>query len=115
MAFTDAELAYIDITVGAFVRRRQPEPEIQKEIRYEMTIEGHTVTMWVIRPGWLDRSTESRQGVARFRYTRTRDGWALYWMRADMKWHTYPEVPPSRHLAPLVRAVEEDALCCFFG
>jgi Protein of unknown function (DUF3024). len=54
-------------------------------------------------------------GVARFRYRRTRGSWTLYWMRRDLKWHTYdPEVIPT-DLESLVALVDEDRYGAFFG
>ena len=68
-----------------------------------------------VRPPWDGRGDWTRHGVARFRYFRTRKEWQLYWMRADLKWHAYEPEPPTNDLARLVKVVEEDAYCAFFG
>jgi hypothetical protein len=114
MAFSELELAGIRSTVGAFVDRRQPPPELRDKLRFELEIDGHAVTIWEVRPAWL-RPRESRLGVARFRFTRTRGRWTLYWMRADLKWHSYCGEAPAKSLAELVHIVDEDASFAFFG
>jgi len=114
MAFSEPELALIRSTAGAFVDRRQPPPELLDKLRFEVEIDGHAVTIWEVRPAWM-RPGESRLGVARFRFTRTRGDWTLYWMRRDLKWHAYYNAAPTRSLADLVRIVDEDASCAFFG
>ncbi len=112
MAFSEFELARIQSTVGNLVERRQPPPELRGELRYDLEIKGHAVTIWEVRPAFR-RPGETRLGVARFRFTRTRGAWRLYWMRQDLKWHSYSDETAA--LDKLVAIVDEDAHCASFG
>ena len=58
---------------------------------------------------------ETRMGIARFRFVRSRGVWQLYWMRRDLKWHRYDPAEPTADLAALVAFVEVDEYCAFFG
>jgi len=115
MAFSELELSRIDATVGALCREASPA-EYADQLRFVCEIDGHTVSIWEQRPPWDGSPGEwTSNGVARFRYFRSRDEWQLYWMRADLKWHSYEPAPPTGDLARLVKVVEDDAYCAFFG
>lgn len=115
MAFSELELKRIDATVGELCRRISPA-EYADQLRFVYDIDAHAVSIYEERPPWDGTPGEwTRMGVARFRYFRSRGEWRLYWMRADLKWHVYEPAAPSRDLAELVRVVENDKYCCFFG
>ena len=115
MAFSELDLRRIDKLVGGLCRQNSPA-EYSDELRFVYDVDGHSVSIFEERPPWDGTSGEwTRNGVARFRYFRSRGEWTLYWMRADLKWHIYDEVDSSADLASLVRVVEEDGYCAFFG
>jgi len=115
VAFSEVELKRIDATIGALCRRRSPA-EYADQLRFAYEIDGHSVSILEQRPPW-DGSPSgwTSHGVARFRYFRSRDEWQLYWMRRDMKWHPYEPVTSTKGLARLVKLVEDDEHCAFFG
>ncbi|MCB9662813.1 MAG: DUF3024 domain-containing protein [Alphaproteobacteria bacterium] len=115
MAFTDDELAHIDATVGALVRRRQPPEHLRDKLRLEVEIDGHKVRIVEVRPSYRDPTQETRSGVAQFTYTRTQDRWTLHWKRADAKWHAWKPASHLVTLPALVRIVDEDAHGGFWG
>jgi len=41
--------------------------------------------------------------------------WRVFWMRHDMKWHTYQPVPDVATIEEFVALVREDRNACFFG
>lgn len=115
MAFDELELKRIDNSVGELCRKRA-RPEYRTELEFVYEVEGHSVSIYEVRPDWQDPSKKTKMGVARFRYMRTRREWRLYWMRRDLKWHLYdPEVSISRQLEPLVDVVANDRSGAFFG
>ena len=115
MAFNELELKRIDNCVGGLCRERT-HPEYRAELEFVYEIEGHSVSIYEVRPDWQDASKKTKMGVARFRYTRARGEWRLYWMRRDLKWHLYdPDVSISRQLEPLVDVVAKDRSGAFFG
>jgi hypothetical protein len=114
VAFSEIELKRIDRTVGELCRRISP-PQHADELRFAYDVDGHAVSIFEERPPWDGKGEWTRLGVARFRYFRSRGEWVLYWMRADLKWHLYDPAPPRRDLGTLVRVVDNDEYCAFFG
>ncbi|MDO8987708.1 MAG: DUF3024 domain-containing protein [Coriobacteriia bacterium] len=112
MAFTEPELQAIH---RALEPLSESVPEhVRDRVRIGYEVDGHNVVVFEEHPDWQDPGQWMRSPSARLRYFRSRDEWRLYWMRADLKWHSY-EVPPARRLATLVRHVERDEYGCFFG
>jgi hypothetical protein len=115
MSFSELELKRIDATVGDLCRRASPAEHADK-LRYVYDIDGHAVSLMEERPPWDSTPGDwTRLGIARFRFFRSRGEWQLYWMRADLKWHVYEPIEPTPDLASLVRVVEQDQYCAFFG
>jgi hypothetical protein len=53
--------------------------------------------------------------VAKATYVRTVRRWRVFWLRQDMKWHTYQPVPDVATIEEFVTLVREDRNACFFG
>jgi len=54
-------------------------------------------------------------GIAKFKYVRRIVKWKLYWMRQDLKWHSYEPFPASTRPESLVAEVDKDPHGAFFG
>jgi len=114
MVFAEIELARVDKSVGGLCRRRT-RPEIRDQLRLEYSVQRHDVELFEVRPHWKDPGEELQTPIAKFRFVRTVNEWRLYWMRQDLKWHSYEPFPASPSLNELVDAVYRDEFCCFFG
>ena len=114
MVLAEIELARVDKSVGGLCRRRT-RPEIRDQLRLEYSVQRHDVDLYEVRPHWKDPGEELQTPIAKFRFVRTVNEWRLYWMRQDLKWHSYEPFPASRSLDNLVDAVDRDEFCCFFG
>lgn len=114
MVFAEIELARVDKDVGGLCRRRT-RPEIRDQLRLEYSVQRHDVELFEIRPHWKNPAEELKTPIAKFRYVRTANEWRLYWMRQDLKWHSYEPCAASRNLQDLVDAVDRDEYGCFFG
>ena len=113
MSFNELELKRIDRTVGDLCRRKT-RPEHADQLRFECEINGHTASIWEVRPPWDGVGDRTSMGVARFRFF-SRGVWQLYWMRRDLKWHRYDDIATTPDLAALVAIVEADEYGAFFG
>ena len=114
MAFSEIERKRIDKVVGALCTARSPA-HLRDQIRTEYRVAGHTVDIFEVRPDWQDPTQTMETPCARIRYVRTRNVWRLFWRRADLKWHGYGPLAESARLDVLVREIDNDPFCCFFG
>jgi hypothetical protein len=114
MPFSGIELKHIEKTVGKMCDRRSPA-HLRDQLRMTFEVKGHDVTVHEERPRWNDPQQWSRLPVAKFKYIRKNNVWRLYWMRRDMKWHSYDMQCATKNLEELVKEVDSDPHGAFFG
>ena len=114
VAFDDLELRRIENTVGAMCRRRSPSG-FERELKFVYEVGGLNVSVYEVRPQWDNPLKQTKLGVARFKFVRTRKEWKLDWMRRDLKWYLYDPSQMPKDLEALVKVVDEDRYGAFFG
>jgi len=67
------------------------------------------------RPRFDDSTEWSSEDIAKFRFIKTRGVWALYWPDRDSRWHEYQFLAPTKKFEILLKEVERDPTCIFWG
>jgi hypothetical protein len=115
MPFSELEYKRIEKRVDAFIETRRPPPAIRNKIDLGFRLQGQSVELFEIRPVW-DRPDQKQEfPFAKVTYVKTQNVWKIYWMRADLKWHSYPAAPTVKTLDAFLAVVAEDKHACFFG
>ncbi len=116
MALSEFELARVRKALDSFMAERRPPPHIRPKLDLGSRISGHSVAIFEIRPVWQGAPDDRRESpVAKATYVRTRDVWRVFWMRRDLKWHSYEPAPEVRSIEEFVTLVADDQNACFFG
>lgn len=115
MAFTTEQTADIESSMSDFMAKRRPPVEIRSKLDLDWRIEGQSVVVHSIRPRWPDETRTIEEPVAKATYNRRTNRWKIYWMRADLKWHSYPPHPEAVFFDEFLAVVDEDENCCFWG
>lgn len=91
--------------------------DARDQIRYEIDVGDRALTVVECRPPWrADSGTEwTRFPICRFRYTKTRGEWSLYWRDRNLKFHQYDMAGPTAHIEELIEEVVEDPTGIFWG
>lgn len=100
---------------GSFISKRRPPPELRDRVDYRALIVGSEVKLVCVRPHFQDESRKIEHPFAKVRWIAAQQKWRLYWMRADLKWHSYQPLPEAKSLAKILDEVDRDPHCCFFG
>jgi hypothetical protein len=101
--------------VGTFLEKRRPPEEFRSKLDYQVRIDGSTVQLIEVRPHWKGQLDFSKAPFAQARWIASRQVWRLYWMRSDLRWHSYPELPETKTLEEALAEVDRDPCGCFFG
>lgn len=115
MAISEFEIKRIEKIVGGFIELRRPSPEIRKQLDLGFRISNQSFEIFEIRPQFDNPKEIINSPVAKATYVKSKKVWKLYWMRADMKWHSYQPFPVSGSLEEIVKIIDKDEYCCFWG
>jgi hypothetical protein len=95
MAFSEFEVKKIERAISEFLEARRPPIDI--------------------RPHFREPSKIIESPVAKATYVQKAQRWKIYWMRSDLKWHSYTPEPESRSIEEFFAIVNSDENGCFFG
>ena len=115
MTFSEIEIHRIKKHMNGFLAARRPPAHIRKQLDLAYRLEKQSVLIYEVRPRWDNPEETIEEFVAKARFYKSRNEWRIYWMRADLKWHSYEPVPEVRLLEDFLRVVDEDEYSCFFG
>ncbi len=112
MAFNQSEIDLIKMEMDGYIAKIRPKQEIRDKLDISYKISGQSVEIFEIRPDMKGRIMNSP--IAKTTYIRTNNTWKIFWMRADLKWHSY-ETPVVKSLKEFIKIVDDDEYCCFWG
>lgn len=115
MAFTELQIKQIEAESEKFMKVRRPPKEIRSQVDLKVEIEKQNVFIYEVRPYWKDNSVITKRPLAKTTYVKKTNIWEVFWMRQDLKWHTYEPCPTINNAAAFFNLVNEDELGCFFG
>lgn len=115
MALNDIEWKRIEKAVGAFIEKRRPPLHIRSKLDFGFRIFGQSVELFEIRPQWDRPEIKRENSFAKATFVRTQGVWKVYWMRADLKWHSYEPAPEVAAIDEFLAVVQKDEYGCFFG
>ena len=115
MAFTEIELKRFERDIAKFMEIRRPPPHIRPQLDIGARLSGQSIEIFEIRPDWQDKTTLRETPVAKATYVRATKHWRIFWMRRDLKWHGYEPHLKVSTLGAVLKVVDEDEYCCFFG
>jgi hypothetical protein len=116
MAFSELELRGCRRTLEAWVQRRRPrDPLVREQLDYGYRVDRQSVELFEIRPRFREPSKKVEKSIAQATYVRTTNRWRVFWMKRDLKWHTYGPDPDVASLEEFLKVVDADEFCCFFG
>ena len=115
LALTELERKRCEKALTDFMARRRPPPHIRDQLDLDYTMEGQSVEIFEIRPDRKDACVRQESPVAKATFVRAKGIWKVFWMRADLKWHSYGPKAEVNTLKEFLGAVDRDEHGCFFG
>lgn len=107
-------LDVIEVMENFLLRKRPPE-HIRNQLDIGYKIEAQSVFIFEIRPQWNKPEIFNENPIAKATFVKSKNYWKVFWMRADLKWHSYSPKPTVMNLQAFAKLVEEDKRHCFFG
>ena len=98
-----------------FVEKRRPAVHIRPKLDIGYKIEDQSIFVLEIRPKWDKPEIIREHPIAKATFIKAKNQWKVFWMRADLKWHSYTPKPYVRTLLEFTELVNEDKDHCFWG
>lgn len=115
MALTPLEVQRCKQALAAFLEPRRPPPHLREQVDLGFELTNQSVELFEVRPDWSDPTKTARTPIAKATFVRTRNIWRVYWMRRDLRWHSYEPRPVVDDLVDFLETVDADDYGCFFG
>jgi hypothetical protein len=118
---SSSSLSETDIArINRWLRQKNARipPHARDVVRIEADFEGRSVTIVECRPPWDPermRPEWTRLPVARLRYTKARQEWALYWADRNSDFHRYDPAQPTSDIVALLDEIDRDPTSIFWG
>ena len=98
-----------------FIEKRRPPVHIRSKLDIDYRIEGQSVTIVEVRSRWDNLEIYRDTPMAKTTFIKAKNQWKVFWMRADLNWHSYTPKPYVRTLSEFTELVDEDKHACFWG
>ncbi len=115
MAFDLIKKAEIIFIMESYLSEVRPPENIRPKLDIGYRIDNQSVIIFEIRPRWDKPSLIMNSDYAKATYVSKNNFWKIFWMRADLKWHSYPPEPFVKELRDFLNIVDEDKHHCFKG
>ena len=115
MPISEFEIKRIEKLVGQFVEKRRPESHIRNKLDLAFRISEQSFEIFEIRPQWDNPRKKIENPIAKATYVKSKKIWKLFWLRVDLKWHSYTPFPTSKSLERIIDVIDSDENCCFWG
>jgi hypothetical protein len=98
-----------------FMDKRRPPENIRHEIDLDYKIENQSIIIFEVRPHWHKKDEKIESPIAKTTWVKTQKCWKIFWMRADLKWHSYQPAAVVETIEEFLKVVDKDAHGCFWG
>jgi hypothetical protein len=98
-----------------FITRSRPPEHIRPKLDIAYKIEDQSIIVFEIRPRWDKPDEKKENHVAKTTFVKTKNHWKVFWLRADLNWHSYKPKPTVKSINEFIKLVEEDKHHCFWG
>lgn len=115
MAIREFEIKRIEKVVGKAVEKRRPPAHVRNEFDIGFRIDNQSVFIYERRQDWRDKSEYYEVDNAKLTWVKTQNLWRIYWMRQDLKWHSYQPNATAKNIEAAVEVVMSDQHGCFWG
>lgn len=91
---------------------------VRDQLWIELDVDARSVTIVECRPPWQPDAADvspMRVPVAKLRYVATRKEWELYWTDRNSRFRRYDALPSARQVGTLIKEVDSDPFCLFWG
>jgi hypothetical protein len=97
------------------LEKRHPPANVRDKLDLGYRIDGQSVVIYETRTRWDNPDVFVEAFVAKATYVKSKKIWKIFWVRQDLKWHSYPHCPIVENIEDFFNVICLDERACFFG
>ena len=98
-----------------FIYKIRPPEELRDQVDIVYKIKDQSVLIFEQRPHLEKANEKIESAIAKTTYIKAKNHWKVFWMKSDLKWHSYIPCPKVDTIKEFVDLVDEDKNSCFWG
>ena len=98
-----------------YLSRKRPPEHIRNQLDIGYKIDNQSIIVFEIRPQWNNPAVILEHPFAKTTFVKAKNNWKVFWMRADLKWHSYSPKATVKNLQEFTKLIEKDEHHCFLG
>jgi Protein of unknown function (DUF3024) len=116
MPLSPKDSSRIDDAMRAFMAKRRPPEHLRGKVDLSYRLKGQSLEIFELRPAFQGKPGQMHEHpVAKATFVIKHNHWRVYWMRRDLRWHSYQPAPTASSIESFCKLVDEDRHGCFFG
>ena len=115
MAIIEFEIRRVEKLASEYVDAHRPPAHLGSQLDIGYRVTDQSLELFEIRPRWDKPSEILEHSFVKTTFVKKTRTWKIFWMRQDLKWHSYKPVPEVGALDEVLSVVSEDAYGCFRG
>jgi Protein of unknown function (DUF3024) len=97
------------------LQKRRPPENIRHQVDLNYRIDNQSVLIFEVRSRWDKTNEFFESPIAKTTWVKSKNCWKVFWLRADLKWHSYKPVATVKSISEFVKLVDQDKHGCFWG
>lgn len=114
MPIPDLERQAAEAKIKSYCEKKVP-PQYRDQLRLVSETKEMSITISEERPYFKVPSEWTNSPIAKFTYRKKERLWYLLWRDRNSKWHHFDPPATAKKIDDLIKQVEEDATCIFWG
>lgn len=98
-----------------YIAQNRPPEHLRAQVDLSYKIEDQSVIIFEIRPLCTNPLEKIECHVAKATLVKASNNWKVFWLRSNLKWHSYTPEPTVNKLNDFIKLVGEDKHSCFWG
>jgi hypothetical protein len=115
VAISEFETRRVEKLASGYIDVHRPPAHIRSQLDIGFRVTDQSLELFELRPRWDNPSEIMELSFAKTTFVKKSKSWKIYWMRQDLKWHSYEPIPEVSTLEEVLTVVSEDAFACFRG
>ncbi len=116
MTISEFEKKRFSHIIENYLKALKPPAHLPVDIKIDYRLTNQSIEIFQIRPVYKGESGETYEfPFIKTTYVKSKKIWKIFWMKRDLKWHSYEPDPEVNNLEEFIAVLEKDEYGCFYG